>query len=165
MNEQYKQVYEEVSKCNRCGFCQAHCPIFAVTGVEKNVARGHNAHVRGLAEGKMEISADFKDPLFECLLCKACVANCFPAVRTDKAVVAGRAEYMKRVGQPKVMKMLFNDLLPNPQKMGKYVRLLAIGKNTGLSKARQGHGHLKLVRQRHGQGRRSHREDTDAFLP
>ncbi len=142
MNEQYKQVYEEVSKCNRCGFCQAHCPIFAVTGVEKNVARGHNAHVRGLAEGKMEISADFKDPLFECLLCKACVANCFPAVRTDKAVVAGRAEYMKRVGQPKVMKMLFNDLLPNPQKMGKYVRLLAIGKNTGLSKLARAMGIL-----------------------
>jgi glycolate oxidase iron-sulfur subunit len=142
MNQQYKDVYEEVSKCNRCGFCQAHCPIFAITGVEKNVARGHNAHVRGLAEEKMEIGPDFKDPLFECLLCKACVANCFPAVRTDKAVVAGRAEYMKRVGQPKVMKLLFHNLLPDPQKMGKYVRLLALGKNTGLSKLARAMGIL-----------------------
>jgi glycolate oxidase iron-sulfur subunit len=142
MNQQYKDVYEEVSKCNRCGFCQAHCPIFAITGVEKNVARGHNAHVRGLAEEKMEISPDFKDPLFECLLCKACVANCFPAVRTDKAVVAGRAEYMKRVGQPKVMKLLFHNLLPDQEKLGKYVRLLAIGKNTGLSKLARAMGIL-----------------------
>jgi glycolate oxidase iron-sulfur subunit len=142
MNQQYKDVYEEVSKCNRCGFCQAHCPIFAITGVETNVARGHNAHVRGLAEEKMEISPDFKDPLFECLLCKACVANCFPAVRTDKAVVAGRAEYMRRVGQPKVMKLLFHNLLPDPQKMGKYVRLLALGKNTGLSKLARAMGIL-----------------------
>ena len=142
MNQQYKDVYEEVSKCNRCGFCQAHCPIFAITGVETNVARGHNAHVRGLAEEKMEIGPDFKDPLFECLLCKACVANCFPAVRTDKAVVAGRAEYMKRVGQPKVMKLLFHNLLPDPQKMGKYVRLLALGKNTGLSKLARAMGIL-----------------------
>jgi glycolate oxidase iron-sulfur subunit len=134
MNPQYKSVYEEISKCNRCGFCQAHCPIFEVTGVEKNVARGHNVHVRLLAEEKMEISPDFKDPLFECLLCKACVANCFPAVRTDKAVIAGRAEYINRVGQPKAMKFLFHTLLPDQEKMAKYVRLLAFAKNTGLSK-------------------------------
>ena len=134
MEKLYKSVYEEVSKCNRCGFCQAHCPIFAVTGVEKNVARGHNVHVRLLAEEKMEISPDLKDPLFECLLCKACVANCFPAVRTDKAVIAGRAEYIKRVGQPKAMKLLFHTLLPDQEKMAKYVRLLAFAKNTGLSK-------------------------------
>jgi glycolate oxidase iron-sulfur subunit len=134
MNEQYRHVYEEVSKCNRCGFCQAHCPIFAITGNETNVARGHNAHVRGLAEGQMEIDEDFKDSLFECLLCKACVANCFPAVRTDKAVVAGRAEYIRRVGQPKAMRFVFHTLLPDRERLGKYVRLLALGKNTGLSK-------------------------------
>ena len=112
MSQQLKAVYDEVSKCNRCGFCQAHCPIFEITRDERNVARGHNVHVRKLAEGGLEISPDFKDPLFECLLCKACVANCFPAVRTDKNVIAGRAEYMKRVGQPKIMRFLFHQLLP-----------------------------------------------------
>jgi len=69
MNEALKAVYDEVSKCNRCGFCQAHCPIFEVTGDERNVARGHNVHVRKLVEGSLEMSEDFKDPLFECLLC------------------------------------------------------------------------------------------------
>ena len=142
MNQQYQHVYEEVSKCNRCGFCQAHCPIFAITGNEKNVARGHNAHVRGLAEEKMEINEDFKDPLFECLLCKACVANCFPAVRTDKAVVAGRAEYIRHVGQPKAMRFVFHKLLPDQEKLGKYVRLLGLGKNTGLSRLARAMGVL-----------------------
>ena len=134
MNQQYQQVYEEVSKCNRCGFCQAHCPIFAVTGSEKNVARGHNVHVRMLAEGTLEINPDFKDPLFECLLCKACVANCFPAVRTDKSVIAGRAEYTRRVGQPKIMRYVFHKLLPDQAKLAKFVRLAAIGKNSGMAK-------------------------------
>ena len=145
MSQELKSSYEEVSKCNRCGFCQAHCPIFDITKDERNVARGHNAHVRKLAEGDLEINKDFKDPLFECLLCKACVANCFPAVRTDKNVVAGRAEYMKRVGQPKIMKFLFHRLLPDHSKLAPYVRLAALGKNSGMTKLARAMGVLKWV--------------------
>jgi len=142
MNPQLQHVYDEVSKCNRCGFCQAHCPIFDTTKSEKNVARGHNVHVRKLAEGDLEMNPDFKDSLFECLLCKACVANCFPAVRTDKNVIAGRAEYMKRIGQPKVMTFLFQQLLPDHDKLAKYVRLAALGKNAGMTKLARAMGIL-----------------------
>ena len=142
MSHPLQAVYDEVSKCNRCGFCQAHCPIFEITRDERNVARGHNVHVRKLAEGGLEISQDFKDPLFECLLCKACVANCFPAVRTDKNVIAGRAEYMKRVGQPKIMRFLFHQLLPDHDKLAKYVRLGALGKNSGMTKLARAMGIL-----------------------
>ncbi|RPJ35328.1 MAG: hypothetical protein EHM27_16745 [Deltaproteobacteria bacterium] len=142
MNEQYQAVYDEVSKCNRCGFCQAHCPIFDITGDERNVARGHNVHIRKLAEGDLEINPDFKDPLFECLLCKACVANCFPAVRTDKSVIAGRAEYMRRIGQPRIMHFLFHRLLPDHDKMAKFVRLAALGKNSGMAKLARAMGIL-----------------------
>ena len=132
MDPQYQTVYEELSKCNRCGFCQAHCPIFDITGDERNVARGHNVHVRKLAEKNLEMSEDFKDPLFECLLCKACVANCFPAVRTDKNVIAGRAEYLRRVGQPRMMRFLFHRLLPDHARLSPYVHRAAMGKNSGL---------------------------------
>jgi glycolate oxidase iron-sulfur subunit len=143
MDPQYQQVYDELSKCNRCGFCQAHCPIFDITGDERNVARGHNVHVRKLAEGSLEMTEDFKDPLFECLLCKACVANCFPAVRTDKNVIAGRAEYMKRVGQPRIMRFLFHRLLPDHGKLSPYVRLAAVGKNSGMTGLARAMGILK----------------------
>ena len=131
MEEALKAVYDEVSKCNRCGFCQAHCPIFEVTGDERNVARGHNVHVRKLVEGSLEMNGDFKDPLFECLLCKACVTNCFPAVRTDLNVIAGRAQYLKRIGQPKALHFLFHRLLPDHSRLSSYVRLAAMGKNSG----------------------------------
>ena len=143
MSEALKSVYEDVAKCNKCGFCQAHCPIFDITKDERNVARGHNAHIRKLIEGELELNQELKDPLFECLLCRTCVANCFPAVRTDKNVVAGRAEYMKRVGQPKVMRFLFHNLLPDQKKMAKYVRLGAYGKNSGMSKLARAMGILK----------------------
>lgn len=143
MAELLKAVYDEVAKCNKCGFCQAHCPIFDITRDERNVARGHNAHIKKLIEGELELNRELKDPLFECLLCRSCVANCFPAVRTDRNVVAGRAEYMKRVGQPKLMKFLFRNLLPDQRKMAKYVRLGAYGKNSGMTKLARTLGILK----------------------
>ncbi len=143
MSDTLNSVYEEVAKCNKCGFCQAHCPVFDITRDERNVARGHNAHIRKLIEGELELNQELKDPLFECLLCRTCVANCFPAVRTDRNVVAGRAEYMKRVGQPKIMKFLFHNLLPDQRKMARYVRLGAYGKNSGMSKLARAMGILK----------------------
>ncbi len=136
-------VYDEVSKCNKCGFCQAVCPIFDITKDERSVARGHNAHVRKLIEGKLEVNKELKDPLFECLLCRTCVANCFPAVRTDKNVIRGRAEYMRQVGQPKIMTFLFHRLLPDQARMAKYVRLGALGKNSGMTKLVKALGILK----------------------
>jgi glycolate oxidase iron-sulfur subunit len=142
MDEALKAVYDEVSKCNRCGFCQAHCPIFEVTGDERNVARGHNVHVRKLIEGSLEMNQDFKDPLFECLLCKACVTNCFPAVRTDQNVIAGRAEYLKRVGQPKALRFLFRRLLPDHTRLSSFVRVAAVSKNSGATRLARAMGIL-----------------------
>ena len=142
MDEALKAVYDEVSKCNRCGFCQAHCPIFEVTGDERNVARGHNVHVRKLVEGSLEMNQDFKDPLFDCLLCRACVTNCFPAVRTDQNVIAGRAEYLKRVGQPKTLRFLFRSLLPDHARLSSFVRLAAVSKNSGATRLARAMGVL-----------------------
>ena len=142
MRETFKAVYEEVSKCNRCGFCQAHCPIFEITGDERSVARGHNVQVRKLAEGTLGMSKDLKTPLFECLLCKACVTNCFPAVRTDRIVVAGRAEYLKQVGQSRILRFLFHRLLPDHSRFSAYVRLAAVGKNSGATKLARAMGIL-----------------------
>jgi glycolate oxidase iron-sulfur subunit len=95
-----------------------------------------------LAEGSLEMGEDFKDPLFECLLCRACVANCFPAVRTDKNVIAGRAEYMRLVGQPGIMNFLFHRLLPDHAKLSFYVGLAARGKNSGMTKLARAMGIL-----------------------
>jgi glycolate oxidase iron-sulfur subunit len=142
MDEALKAVYDEVSKCNRCGFCQAHCPIFEVTGDERNVARGHNVHVRKLIEGSLKMNQDFKDPLFDCLLCRACVTNCFPAVRTDQNIIAGRAEYLKRVGQPKTLRFLFRSLLPDHARLSFFVRLAAVSKNSGATRLARAMGVL-----------------------
>lgn len=143
MSKFVQAAYDEVARCNRCGFCQAVCPVFDITKDERSVARGHNIHVRRVIEGDLVVNKDLKDPLFECLLCKACVESCFPEVRTDKNVIAARAEYMRQIGQPKVMAFLFRRLLLDQHKLARYVRLAALGKNSGMSKLARALGLVK----------------------
>lgn len=128
-----KDVHPEIMRCNRCGFCQPTCPTYRMTGLETGVARGRNALCRELAEGRLPVRRDLGPALFECLLCRACTANCFPAVRTDEIVVAARAEYVAELGQPALLRFIFRELLPNPDRMTRLVRLLGLGKRTGLS--------------------------------
>ncbi len=144
-DEPLNAVYEEVSRCNKCGFCQPVCPVFHLTGLERAVARGHNAHLRDIIEGNLTMTEEMKEPLFECLLCRACVSSCFPAVNTPENVVAGRHEYLRQLGQPSFMRFVFRQLLPDPSRLSRYIRLAAVAKNTGLSRVARTLGVLKWI--------------------
>jgi glycolate oxidase iron-sulfur subunit len=138
-------LYPEVTRCSKCGFCQPSCPIYRTTGAETSVARGHNAHVRLLIEGRLDLSPDLKDSLFECLLCRACVANCPPAVATPDVVVEARAAYYRRFGRPLVQKAIFRHLLPRPRAMRAAMKPVAWAKRLGLAEVAKRAGLLGLV--------------------
>lgn len=128
-----KNQYDAVVRCNRCGFCQVACPTYAITGSEASVARGRNVLCRNVLEGRLPLTRDLYAPLFECLLCRACTANCFPAVKTDEIVVAARDAYIREHGEPAILRFLFRKVLPNRRLMTHYMRFLTLGKRTGLS--------------------------------
>jgi glycolate oxidase iron-sulfur subunit len=136
-------IYDEVARCNRCGFCLSACPVYAITGEERAVARGHNAHLQDIIEGRLSMSEELKEPLFDCLLCRACVETCMSGVMTHQNVIAGRAAYMRELGQSRLLGFVFRRLLPNPKKMDFYVRAAALGKRTGFDRALNALGVLK----------------------
>lgn len=136
--------YDELVRCNRCGFCQVSCPIFRATGHEAGVARGRLALLRALVEGRVEWSEDLKEPLFACLLCGACTANCFPALATADLIAAARSEYLEKVGRNRLHRLLFDRLLPYPRRLRVAARLAAFGKKTGLSKVAKALGLLRI---------------------
>ncbi len=137
--------YEELARCNRCGFCQNDCPVFRATGHEAGVARGRIALLRGLAEGRIEWSADVEEQLFECLGCGACTANCFPAIQTAELVRAARRDYLDRVGRGPLHRLLFNHLLPFPKRLRLAAKAAALGKRTGMSKVANALGLLRFL--------------------
>jgi glycolate oxidase iron-sulfur subunit len=137
--------YDEIVRCNRCGFCQFDCPIFRATGHEAGVARGRLALLRALVEGRVEWSSELKEPLFACLLCGACTANCFPALETADLVTVARSEYLDKVGRNHLHRLLFNRLLPYPGRLRLAARAAAFGKRSGVSKVAKAVGLLRFL--------------------
>jgi glycolate oxidase iron-sulfur subunit len=135
---------ETIAMCNRCGFCQVACPTFRATGQETGVARGRVALLRALNEGRLEWSPDLEEPLFACLLCGACTTNCFPAVPTADLIVGAREEYLEKVGRKGIHRLLFDRLLPYPERLRRVARAVALGKNSGLSSVARALGLLRI---------------------
>lgn len=95
--------YDEVAKCNRCGFCLAHCPVYTVAGREWATPRGKNALVKAIIEGKIDWTPEIEETLFRCTGCRLCTQTCFPAVETNQGVLAGRECLVDKKQYPKVI--------------------------------------------------------------
>ena len=67
--------YDEVAKCNRCGFCLPNCPIYAVQKMESASPRGRNAITRAVIEGRLAWSPEIETSIFSCLGCGACTLS------------------------------------------------------------------------------------------
>ncbi len=138
-------VYDEIAKCNKCGFCQAACPVYRVTGKEMLVARGHYDQIREVVEGRMELTPRLQEPLFDCLLCKACTANCPPAVDIALVMSAARSTLSRRHGRSLVQRVLLQSVLPRPGVLALGARAGAVGVRSGLGRLAASAGLLGLV--------------------
>jgi len=138
------EYYDEIAQCNKCGFCQVACPIFRSTGHESGVARGRLALLRALIEGRLDWNKELEEPLYDCLGCGACTANCFPAVPTADLVTKARTEYLEKVERKPIHQMLFDYLLPYPRRLHLAARAVALGKNTGISSMARALGLLRI---------------------
>jgi glycolate oxidase iron-sulfur subunit len=141
-------LHEAIAKCNRCGFCQAGCPVFRVTGEEHSLSRGRMAIARGLMLGNLELTPEVVHALEDCLLCRGCTAHCFPALKTDEIVTAIRHAYIARHGQPMWQRILFRTILSDSKKIELGGRLTLWAKRHGLATLAEKTGLLGLVDQR-----------------
>jgi glycolate oxidase iron-sulfur subunit len=128
-------LYDTIAQCNRCGFCQAGCPVFRVTGEEHSLARGRQAIARSLILGTMDLSPEVVGALEDCLLCRGCTAHCFPGIRTDEIVTAIRHAYLQRHGQPAWRRILFRNILSDSRKLQFAGRMALWAKRHGLATA------------------------------
>ncbi len=138
-------LYDEVAKCGKCGFCQPTCPVYRTTFREGHVARGKNALFRNLVEGETVLDVDLRDSFDHCLLCRACTAACFPAVRTDQLVLAFRETYARRFGRPTLQRLIFRGLLPFPDRMRLVIRAAWTARRLGLDSLAARAGLLDMI--------------------
>jgi len=105
--------YDEVAKCNRCGFCLTVCPTYNVMKTEAANARGRNALTRASIEGKISLSEEVTDSLFNCLGCGACEVACLPKVQTKEIVRAERTLLVDSGYYPDSIKVVAESLEKN----------------------------------------------------
>jgi heterodisulfide reductase subunit D len=107
------QLYDEIAKCNRCGFCLAVCPVYTAKGREWATPRGKNALIRAIIEGKIDWTPEIEETIFRCTGCRLCTQTCFPAVETNQGVLAGRQCLVDRNQYPKVIDRVVEALEKN----------------------------------------------------
>ena len=92
-NLKYLDKYkEDVSRCVRCGGCQATCPTYAYSGDESMVARGRMALVEAVIDKRLDLTKGFAKAMDSCLDCKACMKSCPSSVKVDEIIYAAKAE-------------------------------------------------------------------------
>jgi len=96
-------------------------------------ARGRNAQLAGFIEGKLSLP-EIEEALSTCLLCRACVPSCFSGVKTDELVRAGREEIEKSKRGSLLKELVFNTILPYPERMAVLLKGLFFLKKMGLGK-------------------------------
>jgi glycolate oxidase iron-sulfur subunit len=80
-----------------CGMCLPTCPTYDETKHERNSPRGRIALMRGIADGRMEVTAGFGEEMYFCLGCLACETVCPAGVRYAPMFEAARAD-IERAG-------------------------------------------------------------------
>ncbi|MCX7598319.1 MAG: (Fe-S)-binding protein [Armatimonadetes bacterium] len=151
------RALDELLRCNRCGFCVSVCPTYRATQKELFVARGRNflagkllgSPGTGVGDQAEPVGEeDFVEPLFQCLLCGACEVVCRSSVKTNEVMVATRSHHWEKRGRPAFLRLFFDQLLANPRLLRRVVRLLGLGKRSGLSSLARGLGLLRWINAR-----------------
>ncbi|ADY00753.1 4Fe-4S ferredoxin, iron-sulfur binding domain protein [Vulcanisaeta moutnovskia 768-28] len=92
-----KEVYEEVRKCQFCGFCEFPCPTFNTLRSRAYGPRGRINLIKtlienGFGQGKdVGLGGDVINPIMTCLHCAACDTQCPAGIRIADAIHSFKA--------------------------------------------------------------------------
>jgi len=84
-----READDILRRCVHCGFCNATCPTFRLTGNELEGPRGRIYLVKGLLEGEISTTRTLAH-LDHCLGCRACETTCPSGVNFHRLADIGR---------------------------------------------------------------------------
>ena len=129
--------YSLLQQCMRCGMCLPTCPTYDATHHERNSPRGRIALMRSIADGALDVTAEFADEMSYCLGCLACQTACpagvnyavlFETARSDIEAAGVGQSVRRRFWRFVTLRFLFM----NPRALRTAGRLLRLYQQTGL---------------------------------
>ena len=98
-----KEAAAILRKCVHCGFCNATCPTYQLTGDELDGPRGRIYLIKQMLEGA-EVTRSTQQHLDRCLTCLNCQTTCPSGVAFGHLVDIGRTLVEARVPRPPLEK-------------------------------------------------------------
>ncbi|MDY6830532.1 MAG: (Fe-S)-binding protein [Thermodesulfobacteriota bacterium] len=109
-----KQLETLTAMCKNCGTCQAACPLFPHTGMEKDIARGKIALLKGVMSEVVTSADTVLKRLDNCLVCGACKSVCPNRVDTLQIFLSARTLLAEYQGLSPAKKFFFRQVLARP---------------------------------------------------
>ncbi len=110
-----ESIEKEFAECNRCGMCQAVCPLYKQTNLETDVARGKLAIIEGIRKELFDNPAISANYIERCLLCGSCAENCPAGVNSNEIFIKVRAVLNEYKKLPAWKKILLRKILAKPK--------------------------------------------------
>ncbi len=126
------QVSEEILRtCVHCGFCNATCPTYLLTGNELEGPRGRIYLIKTLLEGQIDAQSHTVEHIDNCLGCLACETTCPSGVTYSHLLEEARPRLEQQTRRPladRLLRTLLTHLLPHPGRFHLAMRLAALGR-------------------------------------
>jgi glycolate oxidase iron-sulfur subunit len=127
-----QEADEILRNCVHCGFCNATCPTYQLTGDELDGPRGRIYQIKQVLEGR-QATRKTQQHLDRCLTCRACETTCPSGVDYHRLLDTGRdmvERSVQRAPGDRLVRRALRMLLPWPARfapllhMGQFVRPL-----------------------------------------
>jgi glycolate oxidase iron-sulfur subunit len=138
-SERQCEIYARSLDCVHCGLCLQACPTYLETGRESSSPRGRVYLLRGVAEGRFELSDAVAEEAYLCLDCRACETACPSGVRVGSMIELARAE-VERAGLRRGWRLWLErfglrGVLPHRGRLRAAIGLLAVAQRLRLDRA------------------------------
>ena len=113
-----QEADEILRNCVHCGFCNATCPTYQLTGDELDGPRGRIYLIKQVLEGQ-QATRKTQLHLDRCLTCRACETTCPSGVDYHRLLDTGRElveEAVKRSSSDRLMRYILRKILPWPSR-------------------------------------------------
>ncbi len=141
--------YQLFLDCVHCGLCTASCPTYVETGNENDSPRGRIYLMRGVADGRLELSTEVRRHLELCLDCRACETACPSGVQYGKLIEPFRVGMEQADGATKSSdwfhRWILFGLFPYPARMRAALWPARIAQMLRLDRAAETLGVLNLL--------------------
>ncbi len=137
-----------ISDCVHCGFCLPACPTYTSWGLETDSPRGRIDLMKGLHDGKLELTENVVAHFDQCLGCMGCVTACPSGVRYDLLIESTRAKIeaaYPRAPADRGLRELVFATFPYPQRLKVLAIPLFLYAKSGLQALVRKSGLLKLL--------------------